>query len=151
MNEGDRLYLTIDPSDGTPIYRQIKEQIRTQIAMARLRPGDVLPSVRQVAVELRVNHLTVLKAYRELELEGLLEKRRGQGTYVAEQNLSLAQEERRRMVHQLMIRAIVEGIHLEMDAEEIRNIFDEALTDIVAGPSGVRELLEDYTPGEPEA
>lgn len=151
MNESNKVYLAIDASDGTPIYRQLKEQIRTQIAMGRLKPGDTLPSVRHLALELRVNHLTILKAYRELELEGILEKRRGQGTYVAEQNLTLAQEERQRMVHQLMTKAIVEGINLEMNAEEIRTIFDEALTGILSGPSDrIRELLEAYMPGVSE-
>ncbi len=67
------------PTSGVPIYRQIMDQVRNQVAAGRLKPGDLLPSVRTVAEHLEVNHMTVSKAYSLLEREGVLELMRGKG------------------------------------------------------------------------
>src|SRR5262249_55831564 len=75
--------LQIDPKDPTPIYAQLERAIRVAIATGRLAFGDRLPTVRQLAVELRVNANTVAKVYAELERSGVLETRRGVGTFVA--------------------------------------------------------------------
>ena len=75
--------LQIDPKDPTPIYAQLERAIRLAIATGRLRSGDRLPTVRQLAVDLRVNANTVAKVYGELERAGVLETRRGVGTFVA--------------------------------------------------------------------
>lgn len=72
-------------SDGTPIYRQLKERVIAQMLEGGLRPGDALPSVRQVAADYQVNPITVSRAYQELVDEGLVEKRRGLGMFVTEQ------------------------------------------------------------------
>lgn len=72
-------------SDGPPIYDQIADQIRFRIVAGQLKPGDELPTIRGLAQSLRVNPNTVARAYRELEQEGLVEKRRTTGTFVAEQ------------------------------------------------------------------
>jgi GntR family transcriptional regulator len=75
--------LRIDPKDPTPIYAQLERAIRVAIATGQLAFGDRLPTVRQLAVELRVNANTVAKVYAELERSGVLETRRGVGTFVA--------------------------------------------------------------------
>ena len=72
----------ISSTSGVPTYMQIVEQVRQALRLGRLEPGDRLPTVREVAAALAVNPNTVLKAYRELEHEGLVEGRHGQGTYV---------------------------------------------------------------------
>jgi GntR family transcriptional regulator len=77
--------ITIDPSDARPIYVQIMDEIRRARVMGTLEPEEPLPSVRQLAAELRVNPNTVSQAYRELEREGVVYVRRGQGTFAAEQ------------------------------------------------------------------
>lgn len=74
----------IEWSDGTPIYRQLKERIIAMLLDGVLKPGDALPSVRQVAAEYRLNPITVSRAYQELADEALVEKRRGLGMYVTE-------------------------------------------------------------------
>ena len=71
----------IDPSDPTPLYAQLERAIRVAIATGRLRPGGRLPTVRQLAVDLRINANTVAKVYAELERSGVLETRRGIGTF----------------------------------------------------------------------
>jgi DNA-binding transcriptional regulator YhcF (GntR family) len=72
----------ISSSSGVPTYLQIVEQVRQALRLGRLEPGDRLPTVREVAATLAINPNTVLKAYRELEHEGLVEGRQGLGTYV---------------------------------------------------------------------
>ena len=75
--------VSIDPRDKTPIYAQLERGLRAAIAAGRLQPGDQLPTVRQLAVELRVNANTVARVYAELERAGVLETRRGVGSFVA--------------------------------------------------------------------
>jgi GntR family transcriptional regulator len=78
----------LDPKSGVPIYRQIQDQIRYGIASGRLRPGEQLPTVRALAVELSVNPNTVIKAYTELERQGVLTTEQGSGTFVAPQPMA---------------------------------------------------------------
>jgi GntR family transcriptional regulator len=75
--------VAIDPRDPTPIYAQLDRALRAAIATGRLVPGDQLPTVRQLAVELRINANTVARVYAELERDGVLETRRGVGSFVA--------------------------------------------------------------------
>jgi len=75
--------VAIDLRDPTPIYAQLNRALRAAIATGRLNPGDQLPTVRQLAVELRVNANTVARVYGELERDGVLETRRGVGSFVA--------------------------------------------------------------------
>ena len=79
------LPLHVDPKDPTPIYAQLERGMRIAIATARLQPGQQLPTVRQLAVELRVNANTVARVYLGLEREGVLQTKRGVGTFIAEQ------------------------------------------------------------------
>ena len=74
---------SLDPKSGVPIYRQIQDQVRYGIASGRLRPGEQLPTVRALAVDLSVNPNTVIKAYSELERQGVLTTEQGSGTFVA--------------------------------------------------------------------
>ena len=75
--------VAVDERDATPIYAQIDRGLRAAIAAGRLRPGDQLPTVRELAVELRVNANTVARVYSELERGGVLETRRGVGSFVS--------------------------------------------------------------------
>lgn len=77
------IQFTLDPKSGVPIYRQIQDQVRYGIGSGRLRPGEQLPTVRALAVELSVNPNTVIKAYTELERLGVLTTEQGSGTFVA--------------------------------------------------------------------
>src|SRR5271170_8374615 len=78
------MFIRIETSSGMPITRQIADQIRSHCASQSLAPGDRLPSVRQLARDLAVNQNTILHVYERLATEGLLERRQGDGTYVAE-------------------------------------------------------------------
>jgi GntR family transcriptional regulator len=88
------LQFVIDPRAARPIYVQIMDEVRRLIVTGELRADDPLPSVRQLAADLRVNHNTIVQAYRELEREEAIYVRRGQGTFVAAQNRPQAQRDR---------------------------------------------------------
>jgi GntR family transcriptional regulator len=74
--------VTIDPRDPTPIYAQVERGLRAAIATSRLRPGDQLPTVRQLAVDLQVNANTIARVYAELERAGVIETKRGVGSFI---------------------------------------------------------------------
>src|SRR6201998_3405264 len=86
---------------GVPVYRQIMDQVRTGMASGSLVAGDQLPTVRQLAVDLAINPNTVARAYRELELGGLLETHQGTGTFISDQKIPRAGDERQRHVAQI--------------------------------------------------
>jgi GntR family transcriptional regulator len=75
--------VTIDPRDATPIYAQLERGLRAAIATNKLKPGDQLPTVRQLAVDLRINANTVARVYAELERQGVIETRRGVGSFIS--------------------------------------------------------------------
>lgn len=84
----------LDPKAGSPFYRQIIDQIKFGIAAGRLKTGEQLPTVRALAVELKVNLNTVAKAYRELEIQRVLETQQGTGTFIGDINIQLTDKEK---------------------------------------------------------
>ena len=92
----------LDLHSGVPVYRQIIDQVRGGIASGALTVGDQLPTVRQLAVDLSVNPNTVVRAYRELELSGLIETHQGTGTFVSAQKIRGGEEERSRQLAQIV-------------------------------------------------
>lgn len=96
----------LDLHTGVPVYRQIVDQARGAVASGALNPGDQLPTVRQLAVDLEVNPNTIVRAYRELEYDGLLETHQGTGTFISEQKIPRAGEERNRQLGQIVSDAI---------------------------------------------
>jgi GntR family transcriptional regulator len=90
--------LQIDPADAAPIWRQIEEGVRRLVASGALRPEAAVPSVRELAKELRVNPATVAKAYQRLAEAGVLVVQRGEGTFVADAPPPMADTERRRIL-----------------------------------------------------
>jgi GntR family transcriptional regulator len=125
------VFITVDPSNDVPIFRQIVQQIKTAVAMGRLQPEEPLPSVRQLAVELAVNPNTVARAYLDLEIEGVIYKRQGAGTFVSGQVVEMSKQERRRVLSELFERALVEGVNLGMDERELRETFERVLETIM--------------------
>jgi len=91
----------LDLQTGVPVYRQLIDQVRGGIASGALMAGDQLPTVRQLAVNLAINPNTVMRAYRELELGGLLETHQGTGTFIANKKVEKASVERERQLAQM--------------------------------------------------
>jgi len=92
----------LDLASGVPVYRQIIDQVQGGIASGLLATGDQLPTVRQVAVDLAINPNTVLRAYRELEIRGVIETQQGTGTFIAEKQVRQDEVERERQLDQLV-------------------------------------------------
>ena len=111
--------IKIDPADGVPIYRQIVNQIRYAVASGLLEPGDELPTIRALALRLKVTPNTIVKAYEELEGAGVLTKRHGSGTFVSGERTKLADRERRRIIEQRIDGLLTEAHHLGFSLEEV--------------------------------
>jgi GntR family transcriptional regulator len=114
----------IDQTDRTPVYAQLERGIRSAIASGRLAVGDQLPTVRQLAVDLRVNANTVAKVYAFLERTGVLETRRGVGTFIAARTLApqeevLRRSELNRLVDRFLAELSLHGFHVNDVLPEI--------------------------------
>ena len=109
----------IDPRSPTPLYAQIASRVRVAVAAADLRPGDALPSVRQLAARLRVNPATVVQAYRDLETEGFVEMRQGSGTFVRDVKLETRANERATQAAALVRRMVADAGRLGLSTNEI--------------------------------
>lgn len=113
------LHLKLNPAEGRPLYLQIVQQIKHLIATGRLDPYSEVPSVRQLAQQLLINPNTVARAYRELEVAGLLYKKRGAGTFVAARPTPYTDDECRRILRERIEGLLVEGHHLGYDANRL--------------------------------
>lgn len=116
----------INTQSGLPIYLQIVEQVKTSIAGGLVSPGDKLPSVRELAISLAINPNTVSKAYTTLELEGLIEIRKGMGTFISEGS-QLSEADKKKKIVPKIQEIIVEAYHLQISDEELIEIFVETL------------------------
>lgn len=114
----------LDLHSGVPVYRQIIDRVRGALASGSLVTGDQLPTVRQLAVDLEINPNTVVRAYRELELGGLLETHQGTGTFISAQKVRGAEDERARQLAQIVsdcvARAGAAGFRVEDLIEQLR-------------------------------
>ena len=116
--------LLIDTRASKPIYVQVMDEVRRLVAVGELKPHDMLPSVRQLAAELRLNHNTIVQAYRELEREQMVYARRGQGTFVAESSASEA--ERDRLLAEVVERALTDAHRHGIAADALVDALREA-------------------------
>ena len=91
----------LDPSGGTPFYRQIIDQIKFGIASGNLKAGEQLPTVRAMAVELKVNLNTIAKAYKELEILSILDTQQGSGTFINANGFVLSDEEKQKKIQDI--------------------------------------------------
>ncbi len=122
--------LRIDPTDSVPIWKQIEEGVERLIATGILGPNDAVASVRELSRELRVNPMTVSKAYRRLADAGVLIVRRGEGTYVASQPPRMASEERRRQLLVSARRFVALAKTLNGDRQESLEVLSQAWDDM---------------------
>jgi len=109
----------LDTKSGVPIYRQIIEQVKYAIARGELEPGDRLPTVRQLAVDLSVNPNTVVRAYRELEIAGVVDTQQGSGTFVGKERPVIDTLEQQRMLDQILTELLVRASSYGFTLEDI--------------------------------
>jgi GntR family transcriptional regulator len=117
------LKIIISNSSGLPIYEQIKEQIKSAILSGDLKEGDVLPSIRILARDLKISVITTTRAYSDLEQEGFVANVQGKGCYVLPMNNELVREQ--------LLRDIEEGFHTAIHAAKIAKLKKQELEDIL--------------------
>ncbi len=120
------MLIAIDPADPRPIYVQIMDEVRRALVVGTLAADDALPSVRQLAVELRVNPNTVAQAYRELERDGVVHVKRGQGTYASDFNVNGKQ--RKAIARDVAARALRDAHRNGVSADELLKALQAAAT-----------------------
>lgn len=122
------MFLRIERDSSVPISRQIADQIRAQCLSGALEAGSRLPSVRQLARELAVNQNTVLRVYERLMAENLLDMRHGDGTFVSESVPTWRLKQQRERLSEELRRLIGQGLMLGHSDDELRALFEEALS-----------------------
>jgi GntR family transcriptional regulator len=117
--------ITINLADGVPIYRQVVNQVKYLVASGLLQPGEELPPIRTLALQLKVTPNTIVKAYDELENSGVVHKRQGSGTFVSEERPRLAHRERQRIIDQRIDALLAEAHQLNFTVDDILRMLRE--------------------------
>jgi len=117
----------IDNASGRPVYRQIIDQVKRDIALGRLVAGDKLPTVRELAGQLVINPNTIGKSYRQLEQDGVIVTRAGSGAFVAELDSTLSRSVRRKLICEQLERVVVEAVHMRIDKHQLVEWFNNTV------------------------
>ena len=121
------MQIRIDNASNRPVYRQIIDQIKRDIALGRLVKDEKLPTVRQMAKLLAINPNTIAKAYRQLESEGIIVTRPGSGAFIANLDSNLSKAVRKRLLSDELERIAVDAFHMQIDAETLLELFNNAV------------------------
>ncbi len=127
------MFVRLETSSAVPVYRQIIDQIKYQIAAGMLRSGDRLPSVRELAQRLPVNQNTVLKAYDLLAQEGLLSRRQGDGTFVEDAPSAIKKSQRLKQVSSILAQAAAQAVLFEIRTDELHGLLDQEVHKVSKG------------------
>jgi len=117
----------IDNASDRPVYQQITDQIKRDIALGRLNKNEKLPTVRQLAVQLAINPNTIAKAYRQLEQEGIIVTKAGAGAFVANLDSNLSRSVRKKLISEELERIAVEAYHMQIDGQTLLEWFNNAV------------------------
>ncbi|MHC4563860.1 MAG: GntR family transcriptional regulator [Planctomycetota bacterium] len=120
-------HIQIDPHTGVPVYRQVMDQIRYYAAANVLPPGARLPSIRELAKRLSVNPTTVVKAYTELQHEGLIEMRHGSGAFISGDAPRMSEAEKKRILRRLARQLAVEARQMDASKETVMKLLADEL------------------------
>ena len=121
------MQIRIDNASNRPVYRQIIDQVKRDIALGRLIKDEKLPTVRQLAKQLAINPNTIAKAYRQLEREGIIVTRPGAGAFVANLDSNLSRAVRKRLLSEELERIAVEAFHMQIDTETLLELFNNVV------------------------
>jgi GntR family transcriptional regulator len=121
------MQIHIDNASGRPVYQQIIDQIKRDIALARLVKDEKLPTVRQFAAQLAINPNTIAKAYRQLEQEGIIVTKPGAGAFVASLDSSLSETVKMKVISEELERIVVEAFHMQIDGPTLLEWFNSAV------------------------
>jgi GntR family transcriptional regulator len=122
------MQIRIDNSSDRPVYQQVIDQVKRDIALGRLCKDEKLPTVRQLAGQLAINPNTIAKAYRQLEQEGIIVTRAGAGTFVANLDSELSSSVKKKLICEDLELAIVDAFHMQIDSQTLLKWFNEAIS-----------------------
>ena len=117
----------IDNASDRPVYQQIMDQIKRDIALGRLIKNEKLPTVRQLAKQITINPNTIAKAYRQLEQEGIIVTKAGAGAFVANLDSNLSRSVRKKLISEELERIAVEAFHMQIDSQTLLEWFNNAV------------------------
>ena len=121
------MQIRIDNASNRPVYRQIIDQIKRDIALGRLIKDEKLPTVRQLAAQLAINPNTIAKAYRQLEQEGIIITKPGSGAFIANLDSNLSRAVRKRLLSEELELITVEAFHMQIDRQTLLELFNNAV------------------------
>jgi GntR family transcriptional regulator len=121
------MQIRIDNASDRPVYQQIIDQVKRDIALGRLAKDEKLPTVRQLAGQLAINPNTISKAYRQMEQEGIITTRPGAGTFVAGLDSDLSSSVKRKLICEDLERAVVDAFHMQIDEQTLLKWFEEQI------------------------
>jgi GntR family transcriptional regulator len=130
------LHFQIDPRSGVPVYRQLMDQVKYYVASGALPRDSQLPSIRELAQSLSVNPTTIVKAYSELEHEGVIEMRHGKGAFVAGATARLSDREREKVLRRLARQIAVEAAQMGAQREQVIEVVEEELAEVLSSTAG---------------
>jgi GntR family transcriptional regulator len=121
------MQIRIDNTSNRPVYQQIIDQVKRDIALGRLIKDEKLPTVRQLARQLTINPNTIAKAYRQLESEGIIVTKPGSGAFIANLDSNLSKAVRKRLLSDELERIAVEAFHMQIDRQTLLELFNNAI------------------------
>jgi GntR family transcriptional regulator len=121
------MQIRIDNASERPVYQQIIDQVKRDIAIGRLGRDEKLPTVRQLAGQLAINPNTIAKAYQQLEREGIITTRPGSGAFVANLDSDLSGSVKKKLISEDLERAAVDAFHMQIDGQTLLKWFNEAI------------------------
>jgi GntR family transcriptional regulator len=121
------MQIRIDNSSERPVYQQIIDQVKRDIALGRLAKDERLPTVRQLAGQIAINPNTIAKAYQQLEREGIIMTRPGSGTFVANLDSDLSSSVKKKLICEDLELAVVDAFHMQIDSRTLLKWFNEAV------------------------
>jgi GntR family transcriptional regulator len=124
------MFLNINPSNGIAIYDQVVRQVKFAVAQGAVKPGNLVPSVREMARELAINPNTVARAYQQLQADGVLEQVRGMGLEVAADAVKQCKNERQKMIQDRIREALVEAKQSGLEGDELRQIVEKQVASV---------------------
>ncbi len=130
------LHFQINPHSGLPVYRQMIDQIKYYVASDTLKPGDQLPSIRELAQRLAVNPTTVVRVYSDLQHEGIVEMRHGKGAFVTDSGHRMSATERERTLRDLARHLAVEAVQMGAPASQVLKVVREELAELDGAEAG---------------
>jgi len=121
------MQIRIDNTSDRPVYQQIIDQVKRDIALGRLAKDEKLPTVRQLARQIAINPNTIAKAYRQLEQEGIIITKPGAGAFVANLDSNLSRAVRKKIICEELERIAVEAFHMQLDGQTLLELFSNAI------------------------